>query len=185
MKRRWLGLVSLLAAFSLVIAACGDDDTSDTTGATTAETTATTAAPTTTAAPATTAAEGSDIAFDVGVTQAPCDDAVNEGNGCIYLGVISDLTEGPFAPLGVPLTAAQEHFWAMVNADGGVDGFDVLITAENTWDSKYDPASHAEGAEALSTISRAISDKYIQTPRGIFPLKYFFTGGATKSIRVS
>ena len=62
MKRRWLGLVSLLAAFSLVIAACGDDDTSDTTAATTAETTATTAAATTTAAPATTAAEGSDIA---------------------------------------------------------------------------------------------------------------------------
>lgn len=29
----------------------------------------------------------------------------------------------------------------------------------------------------VSTVSRAISDKYIQTPRGIFPLKYFFTGG--------
>jgi len=29
----------------------------------------------------------------------------------------------------------------------------------------------------VSTVSRAIADKYIQTPRGIFPLKYFFTGG--------
>jgi RNA polymerase sigma-54 factor len=28
-----------------------------------------------------------------------------------------------------------------------------------------------------STVSRAISNKYAQTPRGIFPLKYFFTGG--------
>lgn len=32
----------------------------------------------------------------------------------------------------------------------------------------------------VSTVSRAISDKYIQTPRGIFPLKAFFTG-ATRS----
>jgi len=29
----------------------------------------------------------------------------------------------------------------------------------------------------VSTVSRAIADKYIQTPRGIFPMKYFFTGG--------
>ena len=29
----------------------------------------------------------------------------------------------------------------------------------------------------VSTVSRAISEKYAQTPRGIFPLKYFFTGG--------
>lgn len=29
----------------------------------------------------------------------------------------------------------------------------------------------------VSTVSRAISDKYIQTQRGIFPIKYFFTGG--------
>lgn len=29
----------------------------------------------------------------------------------------------------------------------------------------------------VSTVSRAISDKFIQTQRGVFPLKYFFTGG--------
>jgi len=29
----------------------------------------------------------------------------------------------------------------------------------------------------VSTVSRAISAKYIQTPSGIFPMKYFFTGG--------
>jgi RNA polymerase sigma-54 factor len=32
----------------------------------------------------------------------------------------------------------------------------------------------------VSTVSRAISDKYVQTPRGIFPIKFFFTG-ATRS----
>jgi RNA polymerase sigma-54 factor len=31
----------------------------------------------------------------------------------------------------------------------------------------------------VSTVSRAIADKYIQTPRGIFPMKYFFTGGVS------
>lgn len=30
----------------------------------------------------------------------------------------------------------------------------------------------------VSTVSRAISDKWMQTPRGIFPLKSFFTGAA-------
>lgn len=31
----------------------------------------------------------------------------------------------------------------------------------------------------VSTVSRAIADKYMQTPRGIFPMKYFFTGGVS------
>ncbi|MEM1449681.1 MAG: RNA polymerase factor sigma-54 [Planctomycetota bacterium] len=33
----------------------------------------------------------------------------------------------------------------------------------------------------ISTVSRAVAGKYAQTPRGIFPLKFFFTGGTTKS----
>ncbi len=33
----------------------------------------------------------------------------------------------------------------------------------------------------VSTVSRAISKKYIQTPRGIFEMKYFFTGGFQSS----
>jgi RNA polymerase sigma-54 factor len=34
----------------------------------------------------------------------------------------------------------------------------------------------------ISTVSRAVSGKYAQTPRGIFPLKFFFIGGtATES----
>ena len=28
-----------------------------------------------------------------------------------------------------------------------------------------------------STISRTVADKYMQTPRGFYPLRYFFTGG--------
>ncbi len=29
----------------------------------------------------------------------------------------------------------------------------------------------------IDTISRTVADKYMQTPRGIFPLRCFFTGG--------
>ncbi len=32
----------------------------------------------------------------------------------------------------------------------------------------------------VSTVSRAISGKYIQTPRGMYPLKHFFAGGLQK-----
>ena len=31
----------------------------------------------------------------------------------------------------------------------------------------------------VTTVSRAVDDKWIQTPRGIFPLKRFFGGGTT------
>jgi len=33
-----------------------------------------------------------------------------------------------------------------------------------------------------STISRTVADKYLQTPRGIYPLRYFFTGGTEKDL---
>ena len=29
----------------------------------------------------------------------------------------------------------------------------------------------------VSTVSRATADKYVDTPQGIFPMRYFFTGG--------
>jgi RNA polymerase sigma-54 factor len=31
----------------------------------------------------------------------------------------------------------------------------------------------------VTTVSRAVDDKWVQTPRGIFPLKRFFGGGKT------
>lgn len=47
------------------------------------------------------------------------------------------------------------------------------------------PLRMQEIADALhlhvSTVSRAISDKYIQTPRGIFPMKFFFSGATESS----
>lgn len=78
-----------------------------------------------------------------GVTSEACPDAVNEDNGCIYLGTISDLTAGPFAPLGVPITEAQEAFWQRVNEDGGIGGYDINVT-EYVRDNLYNPETHAQ-----------------------------------------
>ena len=85
---------------------------------------------------------GEEIVTGQGITEEACPDAVNADNGCIYLGVLSDLTEGPFAALAVPITDGQRAFWAKVNADGGIGGYDIDIDTY-TRDTKYQPAEHA------------------------------------------
>src|SRR4030065_692554 len=137
-RRPWLVVVALLAGFSLVVVACGDDGAETPTpaaGATpTAEATTTTAEVTTTAATTTTEAPA-EILFDVGVTLEPCPDSPNPDKRCIYLGNPSDFT-GAFATQGPLLAWGHEDFWARVNSEGGlgVEGamFDVIITAEDT-----------------------------------------------------
>lgn len=84
---------------------------------------------------------GDESAAGSGITDEACPQAVNEDNGCIYLGVISDLTRGPFAPLAVPITDAQKAFWQKVNEDGGVGGYDVDVTTY-VQDAEYNPEIH-------------------------------------------
>lgn len=91
-----------------------------------------------------------------GVTEEPCPDGVNPDNGCIYLGVLSDLTEGPFAALAVPITDAQRNYWAQVNADGGIAGYDIDIDTY-TRDTKYQPAEHASAYQAIEPHILAIA----------------------------
>jgi ABC-type branched-subunit amino acid transport system substrate-binding protein len=78
-----------------------------------------------------------------GVTEDACPEAVNADNGCIYLGTISDLTQGPFAPLGVPITEAQKAFWNRVNEDGGIGGYDIDVTTY-VRDNLYNPQTHKQ-----------------------------------------
>jgi len=87
-----------------------------------------------------TSADG--IKTDIGVTSEPCPDAVDQEKGCIYLGVISDLTGG-FKAVGVPLTAGGAAFWKHVNENGGVGDYEVDVTTY-TKDNKYDPETHAQ-----------------------------------------
>lgn len=76
-----------------------------------------------------------------GISEEACPRAVNKDNGCIYLGAISDLTKGPFAPLAVPITDSQKAFWKRVNTQGGIDGYDVDIE-KYIRDAEYNPEIH-------------------------------------------
>lgn len=84
-----------------------------------------------------------EIKTDVGVSAEPCPNTPNKDNGCIYLGTISDLTAGPFAPLAVPITEAQKAFWKRVNEGGGISGYDVDVTSY-VKDNKYNPETHRQ-----------------------------------------
>jgi ABC-type branched-subunit amino acid transport system substrate-binding protein len=126
-RARLARTLAVLGSGALVLTACGggDGDTeADETGA---------------------ADDGAveEIATDVGVTEEPCPDAVNEDNGCIYLGILSDLSEGPFAALAVPIVEGQQDFWTRVNEEGGIGGYDINIS-EYTRDTKYDPQTHSQ-----------------------------------------
>lgn len=126
-KRGLVRSFAVLGTGALVLTACGGgdgDDEADGTGD---------------------AGDGGavEIATDVGVTDEACPDAVNADNGCIYLGIISDLTEGPFAVFGKELTDGQTDFWARVNETGGIGGYDVNVT-EYTKDAKYNPQEHSQ-----------------------------------------
>ena len=111
----------LITVLALVAAACSNTDTDDTT--TTVAPVATTTAPaaaTTTTAPAaatTTAADDGEVAFDIGVTEEPCE-AGNPDHGCIYLGILTDQS-GPFQAASPALVGGQRAFWAAANAAGG------------------------------------------------------------------
>jgi ABC-type branched-subunit amino acid transport system substrate-binding protein len=82
------------------------------------------------------------VKSDVGVTSEPCPGSPHKERGCIYLGTLSDLTEGPFAPLAVPITDAQKAFWQRVNDSGGIGGKYDVDVEKYTRDNKYNPEEH-------------------------------------------
>jgi ABC-type branched-subunit amino acid transport system substrate-binding protein len=86
---------------------------------------------------------GEEASTGVGVTKEACKGTPNKDNGCIYLGVISDLTSGPFAALAVPITDAQKAFWKRVNEAGGIGGYDIDVTTYIR-DNKYNPETHKQ-----------------------------------------
>jgi ABC-type branched-subunit amino acid transport system substrate-binding protein len=86
---------------------------------------------------------GGAIKTDFGVTKEPCPQAIDKSKGCIYLGTISDLTVGPFAPLAVPITNSQKAFWNRVNKAGGIGGYEIDVS-KYVKDNKYNPQIHNE-----------------------------------------
>jgi ABC-type branched-subunit amino acid transport system substrate-binding protein len=143
---RWRRAAAALSAVALFAVACGDGNDDDSATEAPADGDVTDEGDDQATDDGETTDDGGeaagDIVFDQGVTEDACPEAVNPDNGCIYLGILSDLTEGPFAALGVPLTEAQRDFWARVNGNGGIGGFDVDVDTY-TRDTKFDPQEHS------------------------------------------
>ncbi len=141
---RWHRSVALFGAAAMFLAACGGDngDGGDE-GA---------------------ADESDPIATDVGVTDEPCPDPVNEDNGCIYLGVLSDLTEGPFAPLGAVVQEGVLAFWDRVNDQGGIGGAYDVDVRTNTRDTAYDPQQHASEYRSIEPDILALATTFGTPP---------------------
>ena len=129
---RWRRTAALFGAVALFAAACGSDET---------------VSPDPSPSVPAPAPVGDTPIFDVGVTADACAQpaggAATPGNGCIYLGILSDLTQGPFAPLGVLIQRGQQDFWGAVNLAGGIGGFDIDIDTY-TRDTLYNPQDHAQ-----------------------------------------
>jgi len=156
-------LLAAAAATGLILSACTaveEDPTEEETTAPEApdegEETSTDDGSDETAAETETPEAGGEITIGDGVTEEACPEAVNPDNGCIYLGVLSDLTEGPFAALAVPITDAQRAYWAQVNEAGGIAGFDVDIDTY-TRDTKYQAAEHAAAYQQIEPNILAIA----------------------------
>lgn len=113
-----------------------------------------------------------EIATDIGVTDEPCPDAVNEDNGCIYLGTLSDLTIGPFAALAVPITDAQAAFWQKVNDEGGIgDAYDVDATTY-VEDNEYNPEVHVQKYQEIQPEILALAQT-LGTPPTLAALEFY------------
>lgn len=156
--------LAVAAVGTLVLAACTPvDDTEETPAGTTDAAASPTneADPQTEDAPADSGSETEDAAATEtedaapaevkvgdGITAEACPEGVNPENGCIYLGILSDLTEGPFAALAVPIVDGQRAYWAQVNEAGGIAGYDVDIDTY-TRDTKYQAAEHAAAYQQI------------------------------------
>lgn len=125
-KRSRLKLFGVLAALALVLSACGEEGTTDTTVA------ATTTAPDvteTTAAPAETTTTG----------EEPADDTP------IRIGTLTSLTE-TFTPWGVQVADGMQLAVDEINAAGGVDGRMLELVVA---DDQSNPEAGVEGLERL------------------------------------
>ena len=133
MRGKSLKFMLLLAAFSLIVAACGDDDEP---AATPAPTAAPTAAPSPDPTPAPTPAPA--------VLPSSPDDGVTDDE--IKLGFMGDLT-GPTAGTQVFFEAGIRAYVAFVNANGGIEGRDLVL------ESKDDQYSSETGAVNFSFLN--------------------------------
>jgi ABC-type branched-subunit amino acid transport system substrate-binding protein len=107
--------------------------------------------------------DGDDGDTGPGVTAQACPDAVNEDNGCIYLGIIADLTQGPDAAVWAEAVEGQRDFWQRVNDEGGIGGYDVDVDT-HTRDDEATPQGHAEAYSEIEPEVLALAQVMASPP---------------------
>ena len=135
-------LVALLAALTLVFAACTDDDDDDT------------AAPAATPAPATgtpTPPPAAATATPAPATATPTAEATEEPEPAgeqLKIGFLADFS-GPLAEFGPVIQTGVDLAIKHINAVGGVNGQDVIVV---TGDTRVDPTQAVEEARRLIEV---------------------------------
>lgn len=154
-ERRFVRILLLMLALALVAAGCRATDDGDTAGEGTEGTDEVATDDPATEEPPTDGTTDDEPTEDPGagaggpgLTDEPCPEAVNPDNGCIYLGVMSDLTEGPFSAAGPLIQQAQEAFFRRVNTEGGIGGYDVDVSTY-VRDNLYAPETQAQVFEEI------------------------------------
>lgn len=137
--RRRIKWLAWFGALAMTLAACGTGAGTATSGVT--DTTAE-GETETTVGTGTIGGSGGEATFDVGVDE-----------DSITLGLLADQT-GIFAPLVLDIVAAQEVYWEIVNANGGIDGRTVEL---NVVDTGYDVDVHRTQYEAIRDSVAMIS----------------------------
>ncbi len=167
-KKRLLSLLAVLLTFSLVAAACGDDDD----GGTSAggdEGTAATADEGTSGGTDEGTSGGTDEGTSGGTDEGTAGEEPDGGDGVLTIGTILPVT-GDLAFLGPPEVAGAELAVEDINAAGGVLGNDVVLIQGDSGDTTTDLANQevdrllAAGADAIigaasSAVSKTVIDK--------------------------
>ncbi len=155
--RRWWRTAASVAVLALALSACGGGGDGDT-GASESETASTGGSESSSpAASESGSGQAAEVKTGAGVTSEPCPDAVNQDNGCIYVGTLSDLSDGPFATFGPQLVAGQEAFWKRVNEQGGIGGAYNVSMQGYTEDTHYKPDLHAQAYQKIHNDVAALT----------------------------
>ncbi|MYD65453.1 MAG: ABC transporter substrate-binding protein, partial [Chloroflexi bacterium] len=136
-------LVALVAALSLVLAACTDDDDDDAEAPAATPTTApATASPTPPPAAATATPEPTETP-----TPEPTEEPEPAGEQ-LKIGFLADFS-GPLAEFGPVIQTGVDLAIKHINAVGGVNGQDVIVV---TGDTRVDPTQAVEEARRLIEV---------------------------------
>ncbi len=102
-----------------------------------------------------------------GITGGP---GVDLSNKTISLGVLTPLSGPVAAPIGIPLTKGMETYFKSVNANGGIDGFQIKLIEK---DSKYDPTTEVEQYNAIKgSVAMFAQSLGTPTTQAIAPLTH-------------